>query len=73
MKYLTYIITFPKNEYLKKFWHHCSISNQYGYWFSKKFININIKKKWDIESIFTSTHTQNIYASNATKLRCYEL
>ena len=46
---------------------------------SQKKLSISIskkkkkKKKKDIESIFTSTYTQNIYASNATKIRCYEL
>ena len=40
---------------------------------SQKNLSISISKKKDIESIFTSTHTQNIYASNATKIRCYEL
>ena len=60
MKYLTYIITFPKNKFLKNFWHHCSISNQYGYWFSKKYININIKKN-EILKASSHPHTHKIY------------
>ena len=43
---------------------------------SKKNLSISIykkKKKKKILKVSSHPHTQNIYASNATKIRCYEL